>query len=243
MLESMTIRTSRKGLRNRHVGTPGHALKVRRTELGLTRKDVEDMTGGRITEKTLARYETGVNDLSVMSLSWYQVLLDVLQWTSVDFQRATGVQVGVHELPNSAPYHPTVSVPMLGTVSLGLRDLRTKGDTLDMRPIDQGLPGLGGRPVDKLRLVEVNRECLVSDAAAQGVPEGSMLVVELDAVPRETDVVAAWLPNRGAVVLKVYREGPDTVYRSLDPSGPVFRAQDEPLELRAVVRTVMYKPG
>lgn len=242
MLTNMTCKSGPNARRQSRVGTPGHALVVRRTELGLSRKTIEDMTGGKVTEKTLGRYETGVNDLAVMNLDFFHTLLEVLQWTAADFQRATGTHVGAPDIPGSRAYKPTDRIPWLGTVTAGLKGILDVSDAAnDMRPVDMSLPGLRGRPIDKLRMLTVNGDSMISDRAARNIPEGSVIVVELGAVPRPHDIVAAWLPEREAVVLKEYAEGAEAILRSFNPSGPVFRASEEPMEVRAVVRTVTYK--
>ena len=229
--------------RRDRVGTPGHALYVRRAELGLTRVDVERITSGRVTEKTLQRYENGENDLSVMNLDFYRSLLEALQWTAADFQTATGVNVRAPEIPGAQPYRNTIEVTFVGTASAGLGRDAEMNTSNEVVPLDARFPGLRNRAADTLRLVSINGDSMVSETASRGIEPGSMVVVEIDAVPRDNDVVVAWLPERETVVVKRYRESSDAILRSINPRGPVFRVSEEDIEVRGVVRTVIFNPN
>lgn len=229
--------------RRDRVGTPGHALYVRRAELGLTRADVERATNNRVTEKTLQRYENGENDLSVMNLDLYRSLLEALQWSATDFQLATDVNVRAPEIPGAQPYRTTIAVPFVGTASAGLGHDAEMNHSHEMVPLDARLPGLMNRAADTLRLVKINGDSMVSETAARGIAPGSMVVVEIDAVPRDNDIVVAWLPERETIVVKRYRESSDAILRSINPRGPVFRVSEEDVEVRGVVRTVIFNPN
>lgn len=236
-----TKKTARS--RQDRVGTPGHALYVRRAELGLTRGDVETITHGRVTEKTLQRYENGQNDLSVMNLDLYRSLLEALQWTASDFQRETLVNVRAPEIPGAQPYRSTIEVTYVGAASAGLGHDAEMNSSHDTVPLDARLPGLMNRAADTLRLVSVNGNSMVSENAARGIVPGAMVVVEIDAVPNDHDIVVAWLPERESIVIKRYRESSDAILRSLSPRGPVFRVSEEDIEVRGVVRTVIFNPN
>ncbi len=143
---------------------------------------------------------------------------------------------------SSENYTPTLPVPILGTVGAGLHALDTDidYDGVEYLPMDPTEPRLRGR----LRLValRVNGDSMVSDVVARSVRPGSMVVVEIGAIPQDGNLVVAWLPNRDTAVLKQFRESSDAVLRSFNPSGPVFRAADEPIEIRGVVRVVQTYP-
>ena len=231
-----------KGRRKR-VGTPGHALVVRRAELDITRGDVETITNGRVTEKTLQRYENGENDLSVMNLDFYRSLLEALQWTAFDFQRETGVNVRAPEIPGAEPYRSAIEVQLVGAASAGLGHDALMNQTHETVPLDTRFPGLTNRAADNLRLIRINGDSMVSDTASRGIMPGSMVVVEIDCVPRDNDVVVAWLPERETLVLTLFREASDAILRSINPRGPVFRVSEEDVEVRGVVRTVIFSPS
>lgn len=233
---------ARRG-RQKRVGTPGHALVVRRAELDLTRADVESLTNGRVTEKTLQRYENGDNDLSVMNLDFYRSLLEALQWTASDFQVATGVNVRAPEIPGSEPYRNTMQVQMVPAAIAGIGHDAEVNQQYETVPLDARLPGLMNRAADTLRLVRISGDSMVSETAGIGITPDSMVVVEINAIPRDDDVVVAWVPNRETLVIKRYRESSDAILRSINPRGPVFRVSEEDIEVRGVVRTVMFNPN
>jgi SOS-response transcriptional repressor LexA len=233
----------RRSERRDYVGTPGHAIRVRRAELDLTREGVSDATRGHVSPKTIQRYETNEQDLSVMNLNTYRALLEALRWTATDFQRATGVNVRAPEIPGAHEYRSTIEVTFVGAASAGLGHDVEMNETHEMVPLDARLPGLMNRAADTLRLVSINGNSMVSENAAKGIVPGSMVVVEIDAVPRDNDIVVAWLPEREAVVVKRFREDSDAILRSISPRGPVFRVSEEDIEVRGVVRTVIFNPN
>lgn len=113
----------------------------------------------------------------------------------------------------------------------------------DTLPVDLEASGLRHVNPQDLVWMLVNGDSMVSERASRSVPQGSLVLVEVGALPRHGDMVVAWLPARDTAVIKQFQEGSDSVLRSYNLAGPVFRLGEEPLEIRGVVRLVQYKPG
>jgi len=222
----------------------GAAIKARRAFLNLKAEDVVDLTRGAISLKLLSKLENNHVSPASLKLGKYRMLLSVLQLGPAEFEELTGVPASApepDELPGSTPYTPSINVPLVGTVSAGLKG-HIVNDDHDTISLDATLPGLRGRQKQNLVALVVNGDSMVSDCAATTVRPGSHVVVELGALPASGDLVAAWLVNREVAVLKQYGEGGDVVLRSFNPSGPVFRLKDEPIDVRGVVRVIMSYP-
>ena len=117
-----------------------------------------------------------------------------------------------------------------------------EADFPDHLYLDPSLPGLRNRRESDLVALRVNGDSMVSERAGMTIRPGSHVIVEMGAIPSSGDIVAAWLPQRDLAVIKEYKEGPDSVLRSLNPAGPVFRLGIEPIEIRGVVRAVIAYP-
>src|SRR5680860_1545951 len=123
-----------------------------------------------------------------------RALIQALEWTNRQFKEATGVSVGYEPdpIPNAEPYTPTLRVPMYASVRAGLGAGGQDAEVIGYMPLDPNLPGLNGRPRDKLVVVKVNGSSMVSPRAHESIPEGSVVVVEAGAIPQQDDVVLAW---------------------------------------------------
>lgn len=196
-----------------------------------------------IYEKLLARIETGEKSISSLRLTEYNALLRALEWSPADFTEATGVAMPEAEpVPGALPFAPSVQIPIYGSVSAGLSLAEINDVPTDFLSLDPSLPGLKGRPVSALGILTVNGDSMISPVAAQGIPEGSMVLVEWGAAPRHDDLVVAWLPEYETAVLKQYGEGGEVILRSFNPRGPVFRFGSTEADVRGVVRLIMRRP-
>lgn len=223
--------------------SPGAAIAARRTYLGLSQQDVVTMSRGIINLKLLSKLENDHVNPSTLRLAKYQTLLEVLRWTPAEFEEATGVTPAVSDLPGAAPYRPTVEIPLVGTVSAGLRDVEEMVEYSESIPLDPQSKVLRHAREEDLVAVLVNGDSMMSDAAARAIAPGSHIIVEVGAAPRDGNLVVAWLPQRDIAVVKQYREGSDTILRSFNPGGPVFRLGEEPIEIRGVVRMIQSYPA
>lgn len=223
--------------------TAGSAIRARRNYLGLKQEDIVERSNHVINMRLLSRLENNHKSPASLTLTKYNALVAVLQWTREEFMEATGVAPTVEELPDSVPYRPSTEVPIVGTVSAGLSSLGGHVQDAETLPIDLTAAGLPGINPNDLVWLRVNGDSMVSDYAARHVPQGSLVLVEVGAIPRDGELVVAWLDNRDMAVLKQYRESGDPILRSYNPSGPVFRLSDEPVDVRGVVKLVQFRPG
>lgn len=224
--------------------TPGAAIRARRAYLGFKQEDIVERTRNVVNMRLLSRLENDHKSPSSLSISKYNALVGALQWTPTEFEDATGVApVTVESIPGARPYEPSLEIPVAGTVSAGLTMLGNRMDDAETIPIDLEAAGLAGVNPSDLVWLRVNGDSMMSDYASRYVPQGSLVLVEVGAAPRSGSLVVAWLDNREIAVLKQYQEDGDPILRSYNPRGPVFRLQDEPVDVRGVVRLVQFKPG
>lgn len=238
-LDSMTpTRTTRTESRQ-----AGREIAARRAFLDKSRAQIVVETNGVIYEKLLARIETGEKSVSSLKLTEYTALLGALEWTPTDFTEATGVEMpAANPVPGNVPFHASVQIPIYGSVSAGLSLAEIDEIPSNFLSLDPSLPGLKGRPLSSMGVLTVNGDSMVSPIAAKGIPEGSMVLVEWGAMPRDNDLVVAWLGEHGTAVLKQFSEGGEVILRSFNPKGPVFRLGSTDVDLRGVVRLIMRRP-
>lgn len=220
------------------------ALRARRGYVGKTLEQIADESGGLLNTRMLSELQTGKRDINDLPLSRLNMLLDILEWSGDDFSRETGVNVPTASaIPGSADYVPTLELPQFGSVSAGIaQNWEPDPDAPPLR-VDKNLSWLRGRDVTRLVTVDVNGDSMVSPNAAESIPHGSKLIVEVGAAPADGDFVIAWIDDLGVSVVKKFSEGSDTVLKSLNPRGPVFRAHEHKIDVRGVVRFIMLKPA
>lgn len=222
--------------------SPGAAIAARRHALRLTSEDVQALTGGVINPKMLSRLENDHVSPNSLRVSKLTALLSALRWTVAELEEATGVRLD-QGLPGTETYSATLRLPVLGSVSAGMRDTdAAMAEPSDYMTVDPHDSGLRGRPADKLVVLVANGDSMVSEQAARQIPHGAKLIVELGAAPRDGDIVVAWMAEREIAVVKQYREQ-DAVLRSYNPKGPVFRVDDDDIDIRGVVRLVQFRPN
>jgi SOS-response transcriptional repressor LexA len=222
--------------------SPGSAVAARRRALDLTVDDVVNLTKGVINQKLLSRLENDHVSVAQLRVNKLSALLAALRWTVAELEGATGVSLN-EGIPGTESYVPSLRLPVLGTVSAGLRDAsQSMSEPIDYITLDPHAAGLRGRPHDRLVVLEVNGDSMMSESVQRSIPHGAQVVIELGGVPVDNDIVAAWLPEFETAVLKRYREH-GAVLRSNNPTGPVFRLNDTEIDVRGVVRWVQFKPA
>lgn len=227
--------------RNSDAVRPGAAIAARRRALDLTSEDIAALTKGVINQKLLSRLENDHLSVTQLRVTKLTALLGALRWTVRDLEEATGVTLD-QGLPGAETYAPSFRIPILGTISAGLRDVeQSMENPTDYITVDAHAEELRGRPHSALVALRVTGDSMVSESVARSIPAGSRVVVELGAIPSDNDVVAAWLPEHGTAVLKRWREE-GAVLRSVNPMGPIFRAADTTIDVRGVVRLVQFRP-
>lgn len=234
-LDSMTKDRTTQATSSPHAG---RAIAAQRARINKSGPQIERETNGVIYVKLLSRLETGKKSLASLSLGEYIALVRALEWTQTQFAAETGVAMPEASLPGSDAYAPTLRLPYFSMVSSGLL-AGPGGDGEESFVIDPSLPALRGRDVSKLRVMRVNGDAMVSPTAAETIPLGGYIVIEMGAIPNDADLVVAWSSVEGVAAIKQYREGPEVVLRSYSPSGPTFRAGSVDLDVRGVVRWIM----
>lgn len=220
---------------------PGRRVAARLTYLGKSGPDVEAETNGAIYEKLLSEIRTGKKQLKNLPYSKLRHLMFALEWSPDEFAIETGIEMPTASIPNSKPYAPHHEVPVYETVAAGLASTPSEDEVVGVYYLDPSLAGLRGRNVESMVVVTVNGDSMASPDVLKDIPDGSMVVVELGARPREGDVVVAWIEAKDVAVLKRY--GPDhhAILTSYKPDGPVFRASEHDIDIRGVVRQMIRK--
>lgn len=223
---------------------PGRAVAGRRSYLGKSGPDIERETNGAIYVKLLSQIENGKKSLFSLSNSKLRALIQALEWTNRQFEEETGVPVGYDPdpIPGALPYDPSLQAPIYASVRAGLGVGAVEPEVKGYMGLDPNLPGLRGRPKDKLVVLPVNGGSMVSPKAHESIPAGSFVAVEVGAIPEQDDVVVAWIHDLELAVLKKFNEGPEVVLSSYSPRGPVFRSSEVQFDVRGVVRMVFRKP-
>lgn len=220
------------------------AIRARRAELGKTQAQVVEDSGGVLYGRLVSEIETETRSILGLTVPKLRALAHALEWTVDEFARATGLDVPTAEpVPGSVEYDPTVTIPEFGSVNAGIHEAEDPGPDVRAFRFDPVAFDLRGRDVNRLAVLKVNGDSMVSEKAAHSIPNGSKVIVEWGALPRTGDIVVAWVPEIDASVLKKYEEGPETILRSFNPLGPVFRAGEYEIDVRGVVRMVMHKPN
>lgn len=230
----------------------GAKIRARRAFLGKSRKDIETETSGVIYMDLQKRIESGTKKVRTLHIKHLKAWMEALEWSPADFEHETGVELGFEgdseaapagltAVPGTEPYKGGLSVGYYGTVRAGLGRVEQEDDPERRVALDPIMPGVRGRDESHLGLLRVNGDSMVSEKAAESIPEGSMVLVEWGAVPAPDEIVVAWLDSHDTAVLKQFKEGKEAVLRSFNPAGPVFRGDSE-ASVRGVVRMVMRKP-
>lgn len=218
----------------------GLAVKAQRVRKGLSQEQVSELTDNLLYPRLQSEVENGKRDIRDLSFEQVAAMVDVLEYTPTEFSRDLKAEYPVRALPSATDYRPTIEVPMFGDVAAGV----TQSDE-DRGPpglLDPNLPWLRGRDPNRLAMLRVNGDSMVSPEAEESIPHGAIIVVEWGAMPQLRDFVVAWIHDLSVSVLKRYDEDEDVVLSSLNHRGPVFRASEYEIDLRGVVRIIMRAP-
>lgn len=98
MLALTSMTEPRTRIKARDIPGWSLALKVRRTQLGLSQEGVADASDDGISQKAVSDLETGRVQLTDMALGRVVALARALGWSLIEMQRATGVNLGVAEI-------------------------------------------------------------------------------------------------------------------------------------------------
>lgn len=228
------------GIKN-NLPEAGRTIASRRAFLGKSGSDIENETGGVIYAKLLYRIENGDKRVDGLPYAKLRRLMYALEWTPEEFSEAVGLDLPTPSVPNAAPYAPRHEIPVFETVAAGLASTPAEDEIVGMHYLDPSLVGLRGRNVESMVVVTVNGDSMASPDVMRDIPDGSMVVVELGARPREGDVVVAWIESMDVAVIKRYGVDHHAVLTSYKPDGPVFRANEHEIDIRGVARQLVRK--
>ena len=192
---------------------------ARRAELGKkSAMDIENETGGVIYEKLLYRIENGQKDPRTLRQSKFAKLLEALRWSTLDFERATGLMLEpmpgllTDQLPTS------VSVPTYRLIQTPGKPggvMRTGIVTF----IDEDWEG------------EFEAYVINDDGS-----ERTTAIIKLGEIPRPKDTVLLRTKERGVFLARVVTIDSDSYF--LDgKEGPFVEKSPEVLGVRWRVQT------
>lgn len=219
----------------------GRSVAARRAFLNKSGSDIENETGGVIYAKLLYRIESGDKQVKDLPYAKLRRLMYALEWTPEEFAENVGLDMPTTTVPNADPYAPSHQVPVFETVAAGLASTPDMDEVIGMHYLDASLAGLRGRALEKMVVVTVNGDSMASPDVMRDIPDGSMVVVELGARPREGDIVVAWIDSMDVAVIKRYGKDHHAVLTSYKPDGPVFRANEHDIDIRGVARQLVRK--
>jgi SOS-response transcriptional repressor LexA len=176
-----------------------------------------------------------------------------LEWSDHELLEATGIAVPIHQPAVIAtdtafldrygdPASLTVRLPLYGTLAAGIKGFEFNNEAEEFIDYDKReLPR--GANLEKLYVVKANGNSMFEENMTRPVPDGSMLLVESKAMPVDSQVVVAYIPEIEIGVVKQYRKTEnDVLLKSYRQGGPVFWASQYPeMRVEGVVRRVTYE--
>lgn len=233
---------------------PDWAMALRERRQGLDKSQAEVAREAALLNQTeVSRLERGLLhptlDLGAAKL---KALLKALEWSWGEFVHATGLELDLGEaleprsLSTPQPYIPALEIPLLGTVSAGMRAIELYENPAHRVRVDGAFLPKGTR-LDRLFALRVEGDSMVSEEIT-GIPPGALVIAERGRRPELGDVVVVWVrclaSNYEGGVLKVWSDGEDgQVLKSWNPRGPVFRLLEcEEMRVQGVVQLVLTTP-
>jgi repressor LexA len=228
------------------------ALRERRQSLDKSQAEVA-REAALLNQTEVSRLERGmVHPTLGLGAAKLKALLKALEWSWSEFARATGLELdftqGVESRTFSGPhpYTPGLGIPLLGTVSAGMKAVELYENPASRLLVDESFLPKGTR-LDRLFALQVEGDSMVSEEIT-GIPPGAVVIAEQGRRPEPGDVVVVWVrclgENYEGGVLKVWSDGEDgQVLKSWNPRGPVFRLLDcEEMRVQGIVRLVLTTP-
>lgn len=176
----------------------GARIRARRAYLNLSRPQVAALSNNVLYVELQKRIEDGNKRVLTLRADQVRAYLDALQWTTEDYERETGVELPDSPgVPGAEPYEGGLNVGYYGTVAAGLHSIDHDEAAERFVPISPILPGLRGRTQASLGLLRVNGDSMVSPKAAETIPEGSMVLVQVKMPAALRDAVDVAAQERG----------------------------------------------
>ncbi|WP_189058660.1 helix-turn-helix domain-containing protein [Deinococcus daejeonensis] len=195
----------RTRLKAREIPAWATALRVRRTQLGLSQEGVAAASDDGISQKAVSDLETGRVHLTDMALGRVVALAKALNWSLAEMQRATGVDLGITPVTlvgeGSADVYPL-------TAALTLDN---PGPAIDHELVTPGLK----RPL----LLRMDSEEMLGVTSASIRPGSTLHIDQADTTPEE-----------GRVYVLTDQDGAHVRLYTTTRLGPVFRAENRTFE-------------
>ena len=220
----------------------GRYIKELRLDAGFNRPETMRLLKERGVDMSpdyLRKIEEGHRPLRGLSLDIREALRALYRVSPETWEEKTGLHVPL-DPPEAATkafdaFEPTVRVPLLGSVSAGLRD--NSDDDEGAVLFDRNELPKGVANPKNLRLLFVNGDSMYAEGLPHPIPWGSRVLLELGAAPRESEVVVAWIDELELRVLKQFsRHGALSYLRSYKPGGPSFWEDRHRMTILGVVR-------
>lgn len=227
------------------------ALRERRQYLGRSQMEIA-REAALLNQTEVSRLERGlVHPTLDLGAAKLKALLKALEWTWAEFAGATGLELDFSEPDalgalRTGPYKPGLGIPLLGTVSAGMKAVELYEAPGSRLLVDESFLPQGTRP-ERLFALRVAGDSMVSEEIT-GIPPGAVVIAERGRRPDSGDVVVVWVrclaESYEGGVLKVWTDGEDgQVLKSWNPRGPVFRLTEcEEMRVQGIVRLVLTTP-
>ncbi|WP_407541458.1 helix-turn-helix transcriptional regulator [Deinococcus radiomollis] len=157
MLVAPYTMTTRGRTTKREIPAWARALKLRRVEIGLSQEDVAVASNDVIQQSTISALEVGKTSLTEVSFVRVVALAKALNWSLVELQRATGVDLGITGLKlasdRSMPVYPLSATahPEYPGSAVGIEDVppTTRSNTLIVRADTEEMNGVSPASIRK----------------------------------------------------------------------------------------------
>lgn len=213
---------------------------------GLSQEGLANDAG--VSQTLISQIERGAQRPEGIKTERLVNILNALGLTQAHLQNETGIDLGIEaddEFLERYGYEAnlTIEIPMFGSVAAGVKGFEEKQVPddilrLDVRELDRGVNR------KKLFLVKANGNSMFQDGMPRPVPDGSWLLVEHGATPKDGDLVIAYIKELDIGVVKQYKKvGDKSLLKSYRIGGPVFWSDEYPeIKIQGVVRRITYSP-
>lgn len=236
---------------------PGTVLRRQMREVGLSQAafgHAIKKSQGWISQYLFGNTEATIKRLWATDPYTLTQIAKALEWSDAELLDAVGVSVLVQQPAALStdttflnrwgdPASLTVEIPVYGEIAAGVKGFRAKSSPDDCRTYDRKELGKGADET-KFFIVTANGNSMFEENMPRPVPNGSVLLVEANALPDDGDLVIAYIPELEIGVVKQFkRTDSDVLLKSYRMGGPVFWASQYPdMKIEGVVRRVSYSP-
>lgn len=187
----------------------GRAIAARRAYLGKSALDIENIYGSALYQKLIYRLENGKKHPLSLDLAGFAALLEALEWTTKEFEAATGLNVpealkgGFETMPNVAPAATGGATAMhYGFVSAGKNG---NGNSIKPHPVTIPTWISDRYNPDDIFVLTVVGDSMTCEDVRKNIPEGSEVYFHKSLRPERGEIIAVWLDAHDFGVIKIYK--------------------------------------